>query len=108
MFGIALYVKNVMTDQEDDPEYDMDAKNFPAHANKVAYIRRIPAWVSTAELGRQVGCLTVHVGCLAASCTVFVRSFACVALSHGKGDGLSRAAGNVASCLTLLFVVALN
>lgn len=33
----------------------MDAKNFVAHAHKVAFIRRIPAWVSTAELGRQVG-----------------------------------------------------
>lgn len=41
--------------QEDDIDYDVDAKNFSVHANKVAFIRRIPAWVSTKELGLQVG-----------------------------------------------------
>lgn len=42
-------------EQEDDIDYDVDAKNFLVHSNKVAFIRRIPAWVSTAELGNQVG-----------------------------------------------------
>lgn len=44
-----------LQNEEDDTEYDLDAKNFLAHASKVAFIRRIPAWVSTTELGRQVG-----------------------------------------------------
>eukprot|EP00752_Nemacystus_decipiens_P006120 g5520.t1 len=41
-------------EQEDDIDYDVDAKNFVVHAKKVAFIRRIPAWVSTAELGLQI------------------------------------------------------
>lgn len=35
----------------------MDAKTILAHTDKVVYIRRVPAWVSSEELGRQVGWL---------------------------------------------------
>ena len=32
----------------------VSAKEFLEHADVVAYIRRIPSWISTEELGRQV------------------------------------------------------
>lgn len=32
----------------------MDAKEFIEHVDRVVYIRRIPAWISTEELGKQV------------------------------------------------------
>ncbi|CAM9543352.1 unnamed protein product, partial [Ectocarpus sp. 6 AP-2014] len=42
-------------DKEDgDADYDVNAKDISAHSDKVAFIRRIPAWVSTDELGRQI------------------------------------------------------
>ncbi|CAM9269748.1 unnamed protein product [Scytosiphon promiscuus] len=37
-----------------DSEYDVDAKTIVAHTDKVVYIRRVPAWVSNEELGRQI------------------------------------------------------
>lgn len=42
----------------------MDAKEFVEHSDRVVFIRRIPAWISTEELGRQVGddCLLQALG----------------------------------------------
>lgn len=40
--------------QDGGGEYDVDAKEFSAHSDKVVFIRRVPAWISTEELGRQV------------------------------------------------------
>lgn len=40
--------------QDGSGDYDMDAKEFSAHTDKVVFIRRVPAWISTEELGRQV------------------------------------------------------
>lgn len=40
--------------QDGSGEYDVDAKEFSAHSDKVVFIRRVPAWISTEELGRQV------------------------------------------------------
>lgn len=37
----------------------MDAKEFLEHADRVVFIRRMPAWISTEDLGRQVVCLSV-------------------------------------------------
>lgn len=53
---LVIFVQIQQQDDKDDADadYDVDAKNIFAHSNKVAFIRRIPAWVSTDELGRQV------------------------------------------------------
>lgn len=53
---LVLFVQiQQQADKDDgDADYDVDAKDISAHSDKVAFIRRIPAWVSTDELGRQV------------------------------------------------------
>lgn len=40
--------------QDEAIEYEPDAKEFLQHVDKVVFVRRIPSWVSTEELGRQV------------------------------------------------------
>lgn len=42
--------------QDEVVEYEPDAKEFLQHVDKVVFVRRIPSWVSTEELGRQVRC----------------------------------------------------
>lgn len=40
--------------QDEGIEYEPDAKEFLQHVDKVVFVRRIPSWVSSEELGRQV------------------------------------------------------
>lgn len=40
-------------------EEEVDAKEFVEHVDRVVFIRRIPAWISTDVLGRQVGAIRI-------------------------------------------------
>lgn len=40
--------------QELEDNYDVDAKEFLEHSDRVVFVRRMPAWISTDSLGTQV------------------------------------------------------
>lgn len=40
--------------QELKDDYDVDAKEFLEHSDRVVFVRRMPAWISTDSLGAQV------------------------------------------------------
>lgn len=40
--------------QELEDDYNVDAKEFLEHSDRVVFVRRMPAWISTDSLGTQV------------------------------------------------------